>query len=56
MNNKGQNTIEYLLIFALVVVVILAALGPNGFMTQSVNRALEVSVNGIQNMAVSTEF
>lgn len=56
MNKKGQNTIEYLLIFALVIVVLLVALGPGGFMTQSINQAIEVSVNGFENMAKTTVF
>ena len=54
MNNKGQNMIEYILLFSAVVVVVFLALAPNSFLTQAINRSLDLSVTGIESMANST--
>lgn len=50
---KGQNAIEYLLVFSIVVMAALVALAPRlgGFVSQGINRSLEESVEGIQCMA-----
>ncbi len=53
---KGQNAIEYLLLFAIVVIVLLLALSPNGFVTRSVNQALDLSVQGVESMANNIDF
>lgn len=50
-NRFGQNAVEYMLLTATVVVVILTAVGPNGFLTRAVNKSLDISVNNINHMA-----
>jgi len=55
-NQKGQNMIEYILIFVAVILVILLAISPQGFYTQSVNKTLELSVNTIGSMAQSLNY
>ncbi len=51
LNKIGQNAIEYMLIVATVTVVLVAAAGPKGFLTQRINKALDLSVGGIETMA-----
>ena len=53
---KGQNAIEYLLLFAIVVVVLLVALGPNGFFSRSLDTSIDLSTNSILNMAESINY
>jgi len=50
-NRKGQNAIEYLLLFAIIIIVILFAISPNGFFTRAVDDSLDLSVNNIERMA-----
>ena len=50
MNKSGQSTIEYTLLFAIVVVVVLLALSPGGFLKQAINHSMDVSVGGIESM------
>ena len=50
-NTKGQNAIEYMLLFAVIVVVLMLALGPQGFFTQRVNTSIDMAVQGIEGMA-----
>ncbi len=49
-NRKGQNAIEYMLLLAAVVLVLLVALRPNGFLTQALNRSLNASFSGVSEM------
>ena len=54
INNKaGQNIIEYILIFAVVLIVVISVLSPWGFFKQQVGNSLEMSMEGIECMAVS---
>ncbi len=50
MNQKGQNMVEYLLLFAGVVAVLLIALGPGGFASRAVDKSLDLSVDGFVSM------
>jgi hypothetical protein len=49
-NNSGQNAIEYILVFVLVLGVIVVALGPGGRINTSVNESLDLSVQSIENV------
>ena len=53
---RGQNAVEYLLLFAIVVIVLLFALGPNGFISKSVDRSIDFSTNSINRMAQSIDY
>ena len=47
-NQQGQNAIEYLLVFMLVVMVMVVALAPRGFLTRAVGKTLDISMNGVE--------
>ncbi|MBI3618062.1 MAG: hypothetical protein HY210_07605 [Candidatus Omnitrophica bacterium] len=51
---KGQNVIEYLILVAGVLVVILVAASPGGIFTQGVNKALGMMSDSVENMATAT--
>ena len=53
MNDKGQNLVEYILIFVAVVTVLLFALAPQGFVTKAINRSIDMAINGVNAMAVN---
>ena len=55
-NLRGQNAIEYLLLFAIVVIVLIVALGPNGFISRAVDRSIDFSTNSINSMAQNIRF
>ncbi|HBR14778.1 MAG TPA: hypothetical protein DD723_04440 [Candidatus Omnitrophica bacterium] len=50
MNRQGQNIIEYVLLFAVVVVVLFVTLGPQGFFTQSINESLDQAITHLEAM------
>ena len=50
-NQKGQNIVEYLLIFTVVMVVVLFALQPAGFLSKGISDSIDYTMNGVQNMA-----
>lgn len=50
LNRFGQNAVEYLLMLAGVVVVLVVALNPDGFLTRMINKSLETAITGIENM------
>jgi len=52
-NEKGQNAIEYLLLFSIVIIAVLAMLSPTGFLTQGIDGSLDLAINSIENMATS---
>ncbi|GEM_PF-2873332 len=54
-NKKGQNAIEYLLVFAVVMVVLLSFLSPRegGFFRSQLDNALDLSMKGVECMAAS---
>lgn len=56
LKQNGQSTIEYILIFVAVVVVILIALAPGGFYTKAVNSSLDESIKGLEYMANSVTW
>ena len=51
MNNKGQSMVEYLLLFAAVVAVLLIAVGPGGFVERAVDHSMDSSIDGFVSMA-----
>ena len=51
MNKKAQTMVEYLLLFAVIVAVLLIAIGPGGFISRSVDRSLDLSADGLISMA-----
>ena len=53
MNERGQNTIEYLLVVVALLAVMIPILAPNGVYQNSVNNALEQSTFGAINQANS---
>ncbi|HLF17358.1 MAG TPA: hypothetical protein VI749_00485 [Candidatus Omnitrophota bacterium] len=53
-NRKGQNAIEYILLFVCVILAIWAALAPGGFLTQSIDQSLDLSITGLENIVNST--
>lgn len=44
-HQSGQNMVEYLLLFAAVIAVLMMALGPNGFLTRAVDNSLDQTSN-----------
>jgi cysteine-rich repeat protein len=50
-NRSGQNAVEYMLLTAVAAIVVLAAVGRNGFLTKAVNESLDMGVNAIDIMA-----
>ena len=54
-NTKGQNTIEYLLVFAVVLMVICLLLSPKegGFFRGQLDNALDLSMEGVECIAAS---
>lgn len=56
LKQTGQSTIEYMLIFVAIVVVVLAALAPGGFLTKSIEKSLDYSIQGVETMANATVY
>lgn len=54
LNTSGQNMVEYMLIFAVVVIVLLVGFAPNGFITKSLNQTMNLSVVQLELMAEDT--
>jgi len=50
-NRNAQNAVEYLLIFSAVVIVVMLALAPNGWFTNSIDQSIDDAVTAIENMA-----
>jgi hypothetical protein len=46
-DRRGQNAVEYLLVFGLVVVAIAAALAPGGFMTRAIDNSFNIAINSV---------
>ena len=56
-NCKGQNTIEYILVLVILIVIVLYAIGEKGFVTKAVNASLESTVSGIEkSVGTSSRF
>lgn len=55
-DKRGQNMIEYMLLFAVVLGVIFTTLGDNGIVYRRVNEALDIAVTGIECMADSIPY
>lgn len=56
MDKKAQNIVEYLLFITVIIVVLVIFLGPTGPFRGAVNRALDGSINQLENIASSTTF
>ncbi len=50
-NKKGQSTLEYILLVAAVVAVLVTFLGPGGTFSTNLGNTLEKSTNDMLNMA-----
>jgi uncharacterized protein (UPF0333 family) len=48
--NKGQSTVEYILLVAAVIAVLIVFLGPNGPFASSYNDALSDSATSMNSM------
>jgi hypothetical protein len=53
-NQKGQNTIEYLLLFTVLIAIMIIAVHPKGRMTWVIKESLEEATQGIECMADNT--
>ncbi len=51
IGRAGQSAVEYLLLFAGVVLVVIAVSNPNGILTKKLDQSLDTAVNGITTMA-----
>jgi hypothetical protein len=49
----GQSMVEYVLVFVAVIVVLITALGPGGFLASQVDQSISEAVSGIDCMAQS---
>ncbi|MCK5179707.1 MAG: hypothetical protein KAR32_09265 [Candidatus Omnitrophica bacterium] len=47
-NRSGQNVIEYILLFVLVVSLLVIVLGPNGAFTRKIDGALNAAIDGME--------
>ena len=56
ISRKAQSAVEYLLLFAIVIVILLLALKPGGFLSNSINQAVDLSVQGLEIMANNATF
>ena len=54
LNKKGQNAIEYILIFAAVTVVLMVILSQNGMMSRALNEAMDTTLGGMERMLTNT--
>lgn len=54
--NRGQASIEYALVFAIIIIIVIAALKPNGFITKGVQMSINETVSGLENMANSVHY
>lgn len=50
IDRQGQNAVEYILVFVLMLAIIVAALAPGGFLTRSISDTMNMSVTAIENM------
>ncbi len=55
-SNHGQNTVEYMLLMAVVIGVILVAVQNNGFLTLKINKSLDLAVSGIECMVSNISY
>lgn len=53
---KGQNTIEYLLLLTIVIIVLAWLLKPHGILWNDLNQALDISLNTFLNVAKEANF
>jgi competence protein ComGC len=49
--DKGQSTVEYIILVAAVIAVLIIFLGPNGVFKNAFNQTLQTGTNGMMNMA-----
>ena len=50
LQNSGQQTVEYILLFCVVIVVLLGVVGTNSFFRNSLDQALGQSINSMVDM------
>ena len=49
-NSLGQSMIEYILLFVAIIVVLIAAVGPNGILSKKIDQSLNEAVEGAKCM------
>lgn len=49
--DKGQSTVEYIILVAAVIAVLIIFLGPNGVFKNAFNQTLTTGTNGMTDMA-----
>ena len=55
--SKGQGMLEYILLFASVIAVLLAVLAPKrGFIAKAIYNSLDQSMNVLENQLISVEY
>ena len=55
-NKTGQSVIEYLLLVSAVIIVLIIFLNPSSFFRNTVENALNSSVNQLEDMANNLPF
>jgi UDP-glucose 4-epimerase len=50
--NIGQSTVEYIILFAAVIAVMIIFLRPGGYFQNTLNQTLNVGANSMLNMAI----
>ena len=50
-HNRGQSMVEYLLLLAVVIIVLLAVISPKGVVTKSLENSMNLAVRGVECMA-----
>lgn len=57
-NRGGQNALEYILVFAIVVTIVIVAVIPKfgGFVSKKIDKSLDLSVEAVECMATSLCF
>lgn len=48
MNNKGQNILEYILLFTAVLLVMFAIVSRGGFYEQKLTNSLDLALNSLE--------
>jgi hypothetical protein len=50
-SKRAQSTLEYMILVAMVIAVLVVFLGPTGIFNAAYNRTLEKGTNGMETMA-----
>jgi len=53
-STRGQNTVEYILLLAIIFMFIIASLSPNGFFARAVENSINMAGVGVNSILDST--